>query len=200
MRKYNVIIGDDIESVSLEAILNKLGGVQGAKRLLRGELMLVAAHPEVATIEAAPAGVTIDCGAAIPASLIKDYTRRESDQIASAIRGKIIIARESAFELFLAEGQKAGKVKGTDLRNELRRLEVPVYGIAALEQMRAQGCIPESLKKQFLFAWGDVLRDRNDNQYVRGLFWYGDAWVWGDSWLGNDWYSDNPAVCGQASA
>jgi hypothetical protein len=38
MSKYNMTVTDDAGSVSIEAVLNKLGGIRGARRLLRGEL------------------------------------------------------------------------------------------------------------------------------------------------------------------
>ena len=137
---------------------------------------------------------TIDCDAPIPDGIKEGFERRDEDQLRSRVRGKVAVDPANPFNTFLTEGQKAGRVGGNDVLAELRRLEVSVYGIAALEQFRRDGLIPDEFKGQAIFAWGDILRGGDGRRYVRYVCWGGVGWRWGYRWVGRGWSSSGSAA------
>lgn len=147
-------------------------------------------------IEGSFGGITINCDAPIPKRLKEGFTRREEDQVGSRVGGTVTVSADRPFDLFRVDGQK----NGLDLLEDLRSLGTPVYGIAALEQMHQGGLIPDSLKGQLIFAWGDVLRDGDDNRCVRCIHWGGGRWRWLCYWLGHDWSPNDPAAVRASSA
>ena len=107
MSKYNVYV----EDVSVEAVFNRLGGVEGARQLLRGNV-------EITVVKH-----TVDLGAAprLPfdtAEVVKhegegvvEIELRSDDNL--YIDGKKVV-------LYLSEGQKGDKrIVGHELRQEL---------------------------------------------------------------------------------
>ncbi|MFH1047064.1 MAG: hypothetical protein V1738_02075 [Patescibacteria group bacterium] len=139
--------------------------------------------------------VTIDCDAQIPANLMAWFTRHEEDQISSRVRGTISVDPTNPFSTYLILEQELGLVSGKKVLAELGRKGAPVYGIAALEQMRRERLIPSSLKRKTIFAWGDVLRDEDGNLCVRCLYWNGGGeWDWNCFWVDCSWSSDSSAA------
>ena len=107
MAKYNMTVTDiSGESVSVEAVLNKLGGVAGALRLLRGELAIVEAKAEVLwqtpdqadgricalqeLLDAAPEGDT---------HTIDWYLEDPKNRIPKEWEGKVVFFRNSEFRV-----------------------------------------------------------------------------------------------------
>jgi hypothetical protein len=100
----------------------------------------------------------------------------------------------SQVQLFLAEGQKKGKVmEGNKLRKELAGK--PVLNACVLDYLLAHPhLIPEEWKGKYVFFWGTIYRNSDGNLYVRYLYWYGDRWYWDYHWLDDDWTDYLPAV------
>ena len=96
--------------------------------------------------------------------------------------------------LYLSEKQKGDKyIVGNDLRKELK--SQPVLPANVLDYLLANPyLIPEDWKGKAVFFWGTIYRDSDDLLYVRYLCWYGSGWGWNYDWLGNGFYSSNPAL------
>ena len=102
-------------------------------------------------------------------------------------------------EFFLTSSQKSGKVEGNKLRKELAKK--PVFNANVLDYMLAHPeLIPDEWKTdgngntRYIFFWGTVYRNRDGFLYVRYLYWDVGRWRWSRSWLGHDWYSNDPAA------
>lgn len=101
--------------------------------------------------------------------------------------------------LFLAGSQKKGRIGGHDLRKVVA--DQPVLNANVLDYLLANPeLIPNEWKGKAVFFWGTIYRNRGGLLYVRYLCWNGGRWDWFDRWLVDDWDSDDPAACGQASA
>ena len=100
----------------------------------------------------------------------------------------------SKVELWLANGQKNGKVlKGNKLRKEMAK-KVP-FNACALDYLLANPhLIPEEWKGKYVFFWGTVYRRRAGLLYVRYLCWSGDGWDWSNRCLDDDWDEYYPAA------
>jgi len=100
----------------------------------------------------------------------------------------------SQVELYLASGQKNGRVlEGNLLRKEMAK-KVP-FNACALDYLLANPhLIPEEWKGKYVFFWGTVYRYRDGSLYVRCLCWHVGRWSWGDHWLVYDFRGDNPAA------
>jgi len=100
----------------------------------------------------------------------------------------------SKFELWLANGQKHGKVlQGNKLRKEMEK-KVP-FNACVLDYLRGNPhLIPEEWKGKYVFFRCTVYRDRDGDLCVRYLYWDGGRWDWGISWLAHNWSDINPAA------
>ena len=100
----------------------------------------------------------------------------------------------SKFELWLANGQKNGKVlQGNKLRKEMSK-KVP-FNACVLDYLRGNPhLIPEEWKGKYVFFRCTVYRDRDGDLCVRYLYWDGGRWDWGISWLAHNWSDINPAA------
>lgn len=106
----------------------------------------------------------------------------------------------SQVELYLASGQKNGKViEGNKLRKELAGK--PVLNANVLDYLLANPrLIPDEWKRdgrgntRYLFFWGTVYCNPASCLCVRCLYWEVDQWFWGRRWIGHDWDSDFPSA------
>ncbi|MFH1047061.1 MAG: hypothetical protein V1738_02060 [Patescibacteria group bacterium] len=176
--KYNALMGKIAERLTPE----------------QGEMLLENPERIVRMVASITESVTIDCDAPIPKHLKEGFTRHEEDQISSRVCGTVLVDPANPFHTVLVHGQDCGAVEGEKVLGELRRRNAPVYGIAALEQMRQEGLIPDSLKGQAIFAWGDVLRGGDGSLFVRYLYGDGGEWRWIYYWLGSGWDPNDPAA------
>lgn len=96
-------------------------------------------------------------------------------------------------ELYFSESQKSGSIKGTELHKELA--DKNVLNATVLDWLLEHpDQIPESWKGQYVYFWGTIYRNSDDNLYVRYLYWNDDKWNWNYNWLDNDFDDQNPAV------
>jgi hypothetical protein len=102
--------------------------------------------------------------------------------------------------LHLSPNQQSGKIiKGHKLRKELEK--EPVLNANVCDYLLAHPeLIPEEWKGKHIFFWGTIYRGSDGDLYVRYLYWCGSQWHWDYYWLGDDWSSDNPALCSQVSS
>ncbi|HEY0221064.1 MAG TPA: hypothetical protein VGC58_02465, partial [Candidatus Paceibacterota bacterium] len=123
MAKYNFFV----EDVSVEAVFNKLGGVDAARRLLRGELTLV---------EPAPDTIFVD----------RSVRPRYPDWMKEVLHPELEATGPNKFEagrlnLWLHDGQKDGLVKGRVIYDHLKSNDMlsSCLGLRDLEEIRKKG-------------------------------------------------------------
>ena len=99
-------------------------------------------------------------------------------------------------KLYLAEGQKSGKVMvGNELHKELENQ--PVYNANLLDflyKKENQRYIPEEWKGKVVFFWGTIYRHSTGHLFVRCLYWIEDEWNCDRFWLGRGWTDNYPSV------
>ena len=95
--------------------------------------------------------------------------------------------------LYRADEQKKGTIQGNKLRKKLESKN-PFNANLLDFLLKNTHLIPDSWKGKFIFFWGTVYRCSDGALSVRFLYWDGGGWDWGRSWLGDGWYSDNPAA------
>jgi len=158
---------------TIEAVVNKLGGMEGVQRFLRGEI-------SVTGIEH-----LIDCDSApfVPEGWFVEEHKP----------GGQFSFDPAGIELYLSKKQKNGVIIGNDLRKELA--DKKVLNACVLDFLLAHPeLIPDSWKRKAVFFFGTIFRDSYGNPCVRCLSWDGSEWYWRCSWLDYDFYSDNPVA------
>ncbi len=164
----------------VEAIVNKLGGMDGVHRFLSGEPMVkMTKH-------------IIDCDADpfVPSGW-KVEEHKKSGQFAF---------NPAKVKLHLSPNQQDGKViEGNKLHRELAN--EPVLNANVLDYLLAHPkLIPEEWKKnekgntRYIFFWGTIYRDSGGYLCVRYLYWNDGSWSWSYYWLGYDWSGNGPAA------
>ena len=100
---------------------------------------------------------------------------------------------QAALQLFLADEQKRGAVRGDKLRKLVEG--EPILPDAYLDFYLAHTeLIPESWKGKAVFFWGTIYRSPGGDFYVRDLVWLGGRWNWSYRWLDDGWGSTRPAL------
>lgn len=158
----------------IEAIVNKLGGMEGVSRLLSGNAEVVIKNH------------VIDCDAD---PFIPDGCKIEEHQKCGQM-----VWDASHIILHLADGQKNGKaIEGNKLRKRL--VSKPTLNACVLDYLLANPhLIPEEWKGKYIFFWGTIYRHSDGGLYVLCLCWSGGGWHWRALWLGSDWYGSSPAA------
>ncbi len=165
----------------VEAIVNKLGGMDGVHKFLSGAI--------VRMVESL---IDCDTNPFVP----KDWEVEEHKK-----GGKLVLDL-SKVRLHLSPNQQDDKViEGNKLRKELA--SEPVLNANVLDYLLAHPeLIPEEWKKdecgnnRYIFFWGTIYHSDDGDLFVRCLSWYGGAWKWRwDSyWLDDDWSGRDPAA------
>jgi hypothetical protein len=157
-----------------EAVFNKLGGMEGVKRFLRGDTDVVIKNH------------TIDCDA--------DPYIPECWKVEAHIKHGLFEWKPNKVMLYLSEQQKDGNyIEGNKLHKELK--DKPVLNANVLDYLLANPqLIPEEWKGKVVFFWGTIYRDSDGDLYVRYLIWGGDGWRWLSRWLGDYWRDIRPAA------
>ena len=134
----------------------------------------------------------IDCDA--KPFLSEDFGVSDGVKIEEHQRGGQFKWDASKVTLWLSEEQQKGKwPEGNKLRKDL--VGKPVMNEKVLSHLLAYSfLIPEEWKGKYIFFWGTIFRDRNDNLYVRYLYWRKGMWNSGERYLDFDWYSRYPAA------
>ena len=156
-----------------EAVFNKLGGMEGAQRFLRGDAeVVIKTH-------------TIDCDA-------NPYVP-DGWKVEEHIKGGELVWNPDEVELYLCDKQKGGTIEGNELRKLLK--DKPVLNACVLDYLLANPqLIPEEWKGKAVFFWGTIYRHSRGLLCVRFLYWYDGGWYWSHNWLGCSWVDDDPAA------
>ena|SRR3990167_5766103 len=97
------------------------------------------------------------------------------------------------FSLHLEPEQERECLTGNVLQERLK--DKPVLNANVLDYLLAhKELIPEEWKGKYIFFWGTVYRDSDDDLWVRCLRWGGGRWHWYYYCLDVDWDADYPAV------
>lgn len=172
MSKYNFYV----EDVSVEAVFNKLGGIEGTKRFLRGDAEVVIKNH------------IIDCDA--DPFIPDDWEVPKGCHI----KGGQFHWNPDEVSLYLSDKQKDGNwIEGNKLRKELKNK--PVLNANVLDYLLANPqLIPEEWKGKAVFFWGTIYRYSGDYLFVRYLIWNDGRWSWGNNWLDSRWHGNYPAA------
>ncbi len=162
-----------LELGTIEAVFNKLGGMEGAQRFLRGDAeVVIKTH-------------TIDCDA-------NPYVP-DDWKVEEHIKGGELRWNPDEVELYLCDKQKDGVIEGNKLRKLLKGK--PVLNANVLDHLLDnQQLIPEEWKGKAVFFWGTIYRNSDGNLCVRYLYWDDDRWRWNDGWLGGSFGGGDPAA------
>ena len=190
MSKYNFFV----EDVSVEAVLNKLGGVVGAKRFLADEFVLVeATKPEP------PPEPVLDFIVRVDRSAKPTYP----DWFKKLEHPELELAGPAEYDLntvsqWLHDDQKNGSVQGNTIYKHLQKGDALATCLNLQDGLAIQQKGIAVFRKLFVgkavFLWGSVVQGRDGSLDVPCLcesggkvvvFWY---------WLGFDWFSSNPAL------
>lgn len=164
----------------IEAIVNKLGGMDGVRRFLSGELMVeMAKH-------------TINCDA-------EPFTP-SGWKVEEHKKGGQFAFDPAKIKLYLSPNQQDGEViGGNELRKEMA--SEPVLNANVLDYLLAHPeLIPEDWKKdeqgktRYVFFWGTIYRYSSGYLCVRSLYWGGGSWGWSGRWLDGGWRGVDPAA------
>ncbi|MCX6735616.1 MAG: hypothetical protein NTZ13_00860 [Candidatus Parcubacteria bacterium] len=171
----------------IEAIVNKLGGMEGVRKFLGEEIIVT----PISSI------IYVDC--TIPANYPKWvgevlYPDLESTVPTEFYADKLL--------QWLHDGQKNGYVTGNTIHKFLKDYGMikNCLGLRDLEEIQKKGItfFRKYFKSKYVFGWKSVVRDLNGCFYTPSLFesFESDDIVelnW--SWLGCGWNSNDPALC-----
>lgn len=164
----------------VEAIVNKLGGMNGVQRFLSGEIVVkITEH-------------IIDCDT--DPFVPKGWT------VESHTKGGQLVFDPVKVKLYLSPNQQSGHyIEGNKLRKELAN--EPVLNANVLDYLlKNPYLIPEEWKwdeqgnTRYIFFWGTIYRNSRGSLYVRDLCWNDGSWIWGARWLGGGWGGSDPAA------
>lgn len=163
----------DVRLGTIEAVLNKLGGIEGAERFLRGDAEVVIKR-HIIDLDAAP------------------YCP-DSWEVVEHVKGGQFEWDPAKVALYLDEAQRTGSIKGEELQKKLK--PQPCFNANLLDYLLANPrLIPEEWKGTHVFFWNMVYRDSDGSLCVRSLRWVGDAWDWDYRWPGRQWDDYGPAA------
>ena len=164
----------------IEAIVNKLGGMDGVRHFLSGETVIKMTEH------------LINCDA--------DPFVPEGWKVEEHKKMGQLVFDPAKVKLYLSRNQQNGKrIKGNELRKELAN--EPVLNANVLDYLLAHPeLIPEEWKKdekdntRYIYFWGTIYRYSSGYLCVRCLCWSGGSWDWNDHWLDGGWFGNNPAA------
>ncbi len=164
----------------VEAIVNKLGGMDGVHRFLSGKSM-------VKMVEH-----LIDCDA--------DPFTPSGWKVEEHKKGGQFAFDPAKIKLYLSLNQQGGKcIEGNKLRKELAN--EPVLNANVLDYLLAHPeLIPEGWKKdekgntRYIFFWGTIYRGSDGSLFVRYLYFRDGRWGWNCRWLDIGWHDNFPAA------
>lgn len=158
---------------TMEAVVNKLGGLDGVQRFLRGDAeVVIKTH-------------AIDCDAN---PFVPDDWK-----VKKHLKGGQLRWNPDEVSLYLCDEQRGGTIEGNKLRKKLKGK--PVLNACVLDYLlKHPDLIPDEWKGKAVFFWGTIYRDSGGDLYVRYLYWHGGKWDWNNRWLGDVFLDSNPAA------
>lgn len=190
MSKYDVYV----EDVSVEAVFNKLGGIEGAKKFLRDERVLVEKlKPE--PLPEPPLDFFVQVDRSVKPSYPDWFKRVMHPELECAGPAEYHL---QGVELWLHDDQKNGTVEGNTIYKNLKKtkslgsclnlqdgLVIQKKGIAVFRKL---------FSGKAVFLWGSVVQRRYGNLIVPYLCEFDDKVVVRWYWLDDYWDSLNPAL------
>ena len=164
---------------TIEAVFNKLGGIEGAESFLRNEIELITKKH------------IIDCNAD---PYIPDNWKVDNWKVEEHRKGGQIEFDIQRIELYLSQNQKdKNSEEGHDLQKTLAGK--PVLNANVLDYLLAnQYLIPEEWKDKYVYFWGTIFCDSDGDLCVRFLSRSRDEWYWNITYLDIDWGDNFPAA------
>lgn len=178
--KYNMYV----EDVSVEAVFNRLRGVEGAKRLLSGELAVCEKSPRLLFVDRSIKPTYPDW--------VKEVLHPELEH-----NGPSHLDPALSPLYFHPKQKNGGVLEGNKLYASLKEtgLIELCYSLRDGEELKKNPHLfPESWKGQYVFLWKSVVQGRGGGLHVPCVYW-GDGRVllhW--DWLGRGWRDDGPAA------
>jgi hypothetical protein len=165
----------------IEAVINKIGGAEGVKALLAGQIVVQSVRHY------------IDCESTpqiAPGWSVHEHNFRES----------FLKWDPTKVELFLSKDQ----INGKDIRgSELHKVVPARFALNAnvLDYLlRHTELIPDAWKQDengrtlYVHFWGTIFKTDNDIMIVRHLYWDGGKWCNHYSTFYTRWYKNEPAA------
>lgn len=181
----------ELDLGTIEAVFNKLGGMDGARRFLRNEL--VVSEPVARVIK-------IDRTKPFnPADFIGSGWMIDEPQDERSLALDEMDLIKVRFETMLKSGEPY--ITGEEKLKRLKaaghvRLDAKIFQTL----WENQSLIPESWKEKidgntrYIFFDGTVLRSPGGRRCVLYLCWYDGRWRWCYSWLDNSWSVSSPSA------
>lgn len=145
-----------LELGTIEAVFNKLGGLEGAQRFLRGDSeIVIKSH-------------VINCDA--------DLFVPDGYSVEEHIKGGELRWNPKEIKLYLCDEQKGySSIQGHMLRKKLKNKSVLNSNVLSY-LLKNQQLIPNQWKGKFIFFWGTIYRDSDGDQFVHNLDWGNGEW------------------------
>lgn len=190
MSKYNMYV----EDVSIEALINKHGGIEGAKAFLRGNVEITVVKHTI-DLSVSPR-LPFDNAEVVKheGKKVVEIELRSDDNL--YIDGKKVV-------LHLSERQVGEKrIAGHELRKELEDGTQVLLNSNVLDYLYDHSeLFPEHWKKNeqgetlIIFFWGSIFRDLSrDRLCVRSLYWDVGSLDRYYRWLDGGWSRQNPSA------
>ncbi len=180
MSKYKITV----EGVSVEALFNRIGGVEGARRFLRGELVLVEAPPDLVYVDRTirpfyPSRMT--------------YVLNPEFEMGGPTEFECV-----KLELWLHPIQQRGVVKAQVIYDHLRQNDMLLscLNLRDLEEIQRKGLthFRKHFKDQTVFGWKSVISDDDNLLYAPFLREFRSQVILDWTWLAHSLYPSNPAL------
>ena len=180
---------------TVEAVFNKLGGLEGAAQFLRDELTLVLQpKPEPPLEPALDFLVRVD--RSVKPSYPNWFKKLEHPELECS--GPTEYDLQTCVHQWLHKDQKRGLVLGKTIYKYLQKGDALATCLNLQDGLAIQAKGIAVFRKLFggkaVFLWGSVVRDRDGNLDVPYLYEDGGKVVVSWGWLGNNWNSRDPAL------
>lgn len=181
----------------IEALVNKLGGMDGVASLLADEMVVTRKEIKVTPPEPE---VELDPIIRVDRSIrpsypdwMKEVMHPELESVGPAEYDI------SAIEQWLHDGQKDGKyIEGNKIYNHLKKTDTlkTCLGLRDLEEIQKKGIafFRKHFKGKAVFGWASVVRDRDGDLIVPCLYECGGRVVLDWLWTDHAWYDYRPAL------
>ena len=174
----------------LNAIVKKLGGEEGARKLLRDELVIFKPISQIIQIDRSKPFDPVNF-------IVAGWSIEEQDEKSLALT-KVDLAKV-VFETTLEKNEK--NIKGEERLERLKEKNVVRLDAKIFQMLwENQHLIPENWKEKtngnttYIFFDGTVLRSSDGRRYVLYLCWDGGEWDGDYGWLGGGFGASDPSV------
>lgn len=185
----------------IEALVNKLGGMDGVSSLLADEMVVIKKEisKEVKVTPPEPE-VELDPIIRVDRSIRPSYLDWMKEVMHPELENAGPAEYDiSAIEQWLHDGQKDGKyIEGNKIYNHLKKADALkiCLGLRDLEEIQKKGIafFRKHFKGKVVFGWAGIVRDRDGHLNVPFLCEIGGKVVLNWSRTDRDWYGFNPAL------